>query len=204
MTFKILITATSHERNQLIPAMSVPATSSAPPATILIPCSSPAAELDLSTVGFVTSFRNHPQVVAASRLFSSVVLKSVSITIAQLTIPSSDEAYTRLFTKFGIIPRDTNFVDPATKSSVVSYLPHLKSFATSLNPIDLTVTWGDGGIPFPPGLQLDLRATEMVNNYPVAFFGHTDLNLDKQADSIASMALDFSVECSVQGFGAVY
>jgi len=178
--------------------------SPAPAAFILVPCAAPAAALKLKHGGLTVNFRNHPSFGIYSKVFSSIVLETVTITVCQLSIPSSDGAYERLFFKYGLFPRDTPFLDDKREHSVAAYLPHMKSFATSTNPVDATFTWGVGGSPFPPGLQLDLASAEVTNKYPYAFLGHIDSILSKESDLEVSIQVDFNLKCSQQGFGAVF
>jgi len=185
--------------------MSELQSSNAPSATLLVHASSAAAVLTDGEVGFYSSFSAHPRTQQAKGLFRVVALESVTITVRQFNMVDSTDGVPRDFLRFGVVPRDTVFIEPSSKSNCVSYIPHLVDFATSTVPTDLVVKFGNGGLPFPPGLQLDLKSAEITDKHPVVFIGNIDTEPNqKKTRRIASMKLDFVLHCSGEGFGLIY
>lgn len=184
--------------------MSSLATSDAPAAPVTLYCTLPAVRFSSASVGLELSFRTHPQVVAFTRIYSSVVLSQVKVTVSQLVLPTTSEDYDRIFLKFGVVPTGVAIRDPATRSSVVGYLPHLVQYATGFSGTDLTITWGEGGLPFPPGVQLDLAAAEVSAKYAAVLIGDPITIPRTDTTPIVGVTLDFSVKCSSLGFGAVF
>jgi len=182
----------------------LPSQSVSSPSLLVISCASPGVQLGATAVSSVMSFRNHPRVIVANQLFSSVILSRVVLNVAQLEAPDASADYTRFFFRFGVVPRGISAVDPATRASVVAYMPHMHNFATNHSPVDASVTFGDGGLPFPPGIQLDLRAAEVVNNYAEAFIGFSSVTVATGSPALVVMSVEFDISCSSQGFGSVY
>lgn len=183
---------------------ATPQSSVAPVASLVIYATTPSAKMTGNHYGMGTNFKVHPRCVQAMALFRSVVLSSVTITVRQIDTIPTNKTVERDFFRFGITPRDVVFLDPATNSNVVEYIPHLIDYATTPNGTDVSITFGEGGRPFPPGLQLDLKAAEISDLHPVAFIGNCQIDLPNDADPIVSMKLDFTLKCSGEGFGAVY
>jgi hypothetical protein len=149
----------------------------------------------------MTNFRNHPQFMAVKSLFASIILKSVTLETFQLVARDSTEEFRKVFFKFGVIPRGHVFVEKNISS--VSYVPHLQSFEVSHNTPAKSVTWGNGGQPFPPQIQLQLVTAEIDGTYPVAFIGTDTQLLNPDAkEELVGMRISFVLECSGQAFGA--
>jgi len=153
------------------------------------------------TVGFTTNPRNHPLFKRAVEMFNSVVLTKVVLTISQLVVPASNAPFNRQFFKFGMVPRDIVFLDEDTNTGVVAYIPHLFGFSTSGSPQDVVHTWGQGGTPFPPGLQLEMNVAEINGKYPCAFVGFASQLVSKSTTLVLSMSMEFTIECKGQNFG---
>jgi len=134
-------------------------------------------------------------------IFHTVELHSLTVTVFQVrTAPAADDYEPRVLS-FGLAPRDT--VTMAARSSVVGYIPHLADFVTSASGNEKTVTWGNGGIPFPPALQLDLSAAEVKSKYPEVLAGwHEQPTAD--AESLVALRVSFVLRCTGAGFGTVY
>jgi len=182
--------------------MAALADSNTPSASLSVYCSAPVYNLIASVNALTVNFKGHPRTVQAMALFDSVVLSSVKITIRQIMVPDSSDDYVRLFFRFGIVPRDTAFLDPASQASVLEYIPHLFDFATSSVPETMVVSFGENGVPFPPGLQLDLKAAEVRHKHPEALLGNCSTGTG--ANPLVHMKLEWVLKCSGEGFGEVY
>lgn len=136
------------------------------------------------------------------KLYGSVVLHSVTLTVVQLEVPATDASFTREVFSFGLVPRDTSHT--VAKSSVVGFLPHMQLFVSSTSPVDRTHTWGGNGTPFPPALQLKLSSAEVDAHYPEVLLGsHHDAS-PSSTNEVVAVRISFEVACSTTGFGAVY
>lgn len=154
--------------------------------------------------GLVINIRNHPRILNYLSMYSVVHIRKVECTIVQLSVPEADETQQTRVVKFGLLPRDTPYVDPQD-NNVVGLVPHQQTIAFGPSICSQrTVCWGEGGLPFPPGLQLDLRAVETRHNY--VNFGMGLLNpKDAVAGFELCMAtLNITIGASGIGFGSMY
>lgn len=158
----------------------------------------------VSEHGFTYSLRSHPRVETLLTIFSSVVVSSVRVYISQSTVlaaDTTDPTTTRLI-RYGVAPR--GIVTHSEDSGVVGYIPSLESVTlSSAVPATASCIWGVGGVPFPPGLQLDLRAVELRHNYVEVLLANCDAVAGDDR-SLFVAQVDFTVQCSGQNFGALF
>lgn len=152
--------------------------------------------------GQIRSLRGHPRVKTLLSIFSVVEVVSVRMTVFQSTVlAASAEGTATHLVRFGIVPRSTAL--DFQSSGVVHYIPFLESMVTSTNVgSSARAVFGEGGVPFPPGLQLDLRAVETRHNYPEVLVANTFIS--KLKHNLVQAQVDFTVRCSGQNFGALY
>jgi hypothetical protein len=127
------------------------------------------------------SFRSWPEIQPFKSAFASTVLTSVTIHVVQSHLVATEQSTARVF-KFGIVPANVTGVqgEDLKKISNAHMIPHLRFFSTTIfNSNSLSTTWGDGGIPFPPGMQLELNVTELCFKYPRAIICNLLPNTDK-------------------------
>jgi len=135
------------------------------------------------------------------RMFHTVELHSLTLTVVQLKEEPSADDFQRQMFSFGLVPRGTTHT--AAASSVVGYIPHLEEYMTSAISREKTVSWGAGGKPFPPALQLDLSAAELKSKHPEILLGMHD-DPASGSEEIIGVRVSFTLRCSGTGFGAVY
>jgi hypothetical protein len=195
-----------------------PAVSSGSGSSFILPASSDAS---LSVNQYLRDgsykFRGHDVVTWASRYFLCVELHSVKITIAQCAtfgVTTTDPFKLRQY-RFGISPSDI-----ATSSggkSVVDKLPRLNHFSMTTVGSQAEVTYGPGGLSFPPGVQLDLKPVQFRANYPQVLV--VCLNPDDRPTQVGKdgktsyyytpegtvdllhVHVDFEIKVSMPGFG---
>lgn len=148
--------------------------------------------------------RAHSRVAILLSLFSVVEVTRVQMYVFQRSVKSADPDGTYVpELRFGLVPRGT---PAAIKSGskqvgVVDDIPHLMSMVLHTNcPATTTVVWGEGGIPFPPGLQLDLAATELRHRYLNVFLGNVHPD-EKDKTFLAAAQVDITYRCSGDNFG---
>jgi len=136
-------------------------------------------------------------------LFSSVEVVRVKMYVFQRSVKAATELGTYVpELRFGLVPRGTpHSIKSGDKQvGVVDDIPHLESMVLSTNvPATAQVVWGQGGIPFPPGLQLDLASTELRHRYLNIFLGN--VHPDKGKDFLAAAQVDITYRCSGDNFG---
>lgn len=184
------------------PPLSSATTGITDPGTLFVNCSAFDEALQSTANGKVYNFRDHPRVKQLLSLFSIVEITQVRAFVFQSTVFSSSASGTKTaLVRFGCIPRSLPLA--VQNGGVVGFIPCLESLSTSTNVASTArVIWGAGGLPFPPGLQLDLRAVETRHNY----INFLLANATKLSDSfeVARAQLDFTVRCSGQNFGSVF
>lgn len=158
--------------------------------------------------GLFLSFRSHPRVASLLGIYASVVIVSVRAYVWQASVFAANEDGAKIsLVRFGVAPRGTSLGVKDSKGNVTSYapfLPSLRSFATTPNQTTtVECAWGEGGTPFPPGIQLDLGAVEIRHNYPEFLLANAGVVTKKELSTeLAQAQLDFTVHCSGQNFGA--
>jgi len=182
----------------MAPSVTTPetATTTVAPGAATLYFSATTKDLDKKEWEVSLDFRTVPAVVAVLPLFSKVVLTKVTAFVQQIDLPAAADAYKTHHLRFGIGYRTLNLTD----GKFVTAVPHFEDCATSREGLQCTRTWGVGGLPFPPGVQLDVKAKEDIAEYakfflaqPVAVLGSVQL---------ARAHVNFTLECSVGGFGA--
>jgi len=144
-------------------------------------------------------FRGHPRVVAALSLFSVVKLVSVDAFVFQATVRSagSSSAGNIRHARYGVAPRGLALTDVT-----VPEVPYVRNLVCGTQVASsAALTFGAGGEPFPPGLQLDLRAAEVRHRYPRFWLMNPVVSTTETFDLVHAQ-LQFVVECSGQNFGA--
>jgi hypothetical protein len=143
----------------------------------------------------------HKMATRLLSIFHTVELHRLTITVFQVRTEPAAEDYEPKLLSFGLAPRDTTTM--AARSSVVGYIPHLADFVSSALGNEKTVTWGDGGLPFPPSLQLDLSAAEVKSKYPEVIAGWHEQPAEG-TKSLVALRVSFVLRCTGTGFGTVY
>ncbi len=170
---------------------------------LVFDCAAPVGNLTGKSAAIVYTFRSHPRIKELLKIFSSVVLIKATVYVYQANVSAPEEgSATQVRTvRFGITPRGVTTSSGGT--NVVGYIPNLTNLALfSASPASASVTFGQGGVPFPPGLQLDFRDLETRFNYAEFFLGSPQQG--DGDDSIASAQISFTVQCSGSNFGSVY
>jgi len=200
---------------------SVLATGHGSPGSLRLELAVQTPELFSDDNGIPAVLRQHPRIAQLLSIYSSVVLVSVRAYVWQTSVfSSSAEAHRPALIRFGIVPRGITLqgIDAkGTTQTLTPFIPSLRCFATTVNQTATAeAVWGEGGSPFPPGLQLDLAAVEVRHHYPeflLANAGAMTRKATKEqvkkcetADRIgyAQAQLDVVVECTGQNFGAVF
>lgn len=103
-------------------------------------------------------------------LFAECVLHSVTVTLVSL-YASAPGSSARVF-RFGLVGRGTslsNTVGSVLVSSAdrITFAKHFVAGSTVNS--STSVTWGEGGEPFPPGIQLDFNFAEVRFKLPEVF-----------------------------------
>jgi len=185
---------------------------SSPPTPSLLRLSAAGADLATDDYGVEYNFKSHPTVVTFLSLFQYVNLVAVEVTLTQSSVvcaPSgakdSPPAITSRF-RSGIVPRGLVPYEGPSKAITgmkTGSIPHLHMFQTSTNlATSQVLRFGAGGIPFPPGVQLDLRAVEIRGKYACFGLYPMALPVAGAASSLIKVQLDFVVSYSTPGFGA--
>jgi len=143
----------------------------------------------------------HVTVANVRSLFHTVELVSVTVTVVQIDSEPAAASFTGENFSFGLVPRGTSV--KASNGSAVGFIPHLELFRTSAMGTQRSVTWGEGGLPFPPALQLDLTSAEVKSRYPEVIVGPHKLP-GSADDDVVSLRVEFVVKCSGSGFGAPF
>jgi len=137
-------------------------------------------------------------------LFSSVEVVRVKMYVFQRNVSAATEEGTYVpELRFGLVPRGTTHTieSGSKKVGVVDDIPHLESMVLHTNtPATAQVVWGEGGIAFPPGLQLDLASTELRHRYLNVFLGNVHPDKDDKR-FIAAAQVDITYRCSGDNFG---
>jgi hypothetical protein len=174
---------------------------SAPTGVVVLPCAA-FFDIEHQHYGSFYNFREHPRIVTALQLFAVVELVSVRAFLFQ---PGLVKDAPIALIRFGIVPRAIT-THSGTTSRTAS-IPSLHSIVT--NPVFASsgaYSWSNpvvsGGFPFPPGVQIDLRAIESRFNYAV--FCLVNDTVSTTSGAIYKCQLDFVVRCEGTGFGAVY
>jgi hypothetical protein len=155
--------------------------------------------------------RAHDLVHVDLARFASVVLRRVTVTVLQTRAfgaTTTGSGTTTRPLRLGLIPRTLatsvaqadGSVDEAATSALLARIPWQRTALLNTTVgAAVTYVWGDGGMDFPPGIQLDLRAGELRFGYPrvlVASLVQTTGSLDG-----AVVQVDFACDVSGSGFG---
>jgi hypothetical protein len=162
------------------------------------------------------SFREHPRVVQALQLFASVELVEVHAFVYQTYVYPPDKVGTVVnHYAFGIAPRATassvtsstaTTGSAAESTTVVSFIPHLVSYLTGVT-MATSANYSWSASNFPPGIQLDYRATETRFNYAQFLLTSTTpqkKTKDGSTTPVVAVKLNFTVNCAGLGFGNLY
>jgi len=176
---------------------------SAPSPTFTISCSVGALIMGTSVTSARYNFRSHETVAQLLKLFQFVELTYVRATLIQAEIPVPDDQrpFEPRIVRHGIAPDglDGNIGG----LNVVANQPHLNTWVSdSANSVSTVTVYGRGGLPFPPGVQTEFRATQIRNNYAVYWLGCINPRIAE--DPLVRLLLDFDVSVSGVGFGAYH
>jgi hypothetical protein len=167
----------------------------------------PTEHLPQDSTGIFLSLRGIPRIRTLLSLFEKVEVTAVRAFVYQCTQnPLPNNGATIALIRFGIVPRGTR--TDVGKTNVVPTIPSLYNITRSFNSTaTASVNWGTGGIPFPAGLELDLRSAEVRNNYPeflIANSHPTSPAEGDQPDKLFAAQLEVTLKCSGVNFGAAY
>jgi len=132
------------------------------------------------------------------KYFATCQLVSVSITVASSFILPENSA-ARIFL-FGLVPRSLDHLHSSGKYSTLASVPDLAMFVLGSSSSEFTVTYGQGGLPFPPGLQLEFNCIETRFERPKVAIGL--VNVHKSSDDAMKelnaiyWRVQFTVRCS--------
>lgn len=205
MSSSIPVSVTASEQAQPAAdgAVSTSGTGVGAPGALMIPLSGYTGPLRSDTSGLTYSIRQHPQAIAALALFSVVEIVSVKMYVHQIFVHDAGERVGLV--RFGVAPRGTTTTDPNTQNSVAHVIPRLQTMALSSSvPSVSEVTFGQGGVSFPPGLQLDLRAAETRHNYAQILLTNITIGPQANARDVVGCQFDVMLACSGQNFGAIF
>jgi len=166
-----------------------------------ITCATSTTALPGSARSVAHDFRSHPRVAAALSLFSVVKLVRVEAYIFQSTVRSAGSSSVNnvALVRFGLGPRGLD-----TTPEAMSYIPHMKNMVCGTQVASsASLAFGEGGDPFPPGLQLDLRAAEVRHRYPRFWLLNPSVTA-ANTWALVHAQLHFVIECSGENFGADY
>jgi len=196
------------------PAVSGPGGSS-----FVLPCACPAVSLNLHSASGTYSFKSHPVVTWASSYFLNVELHSVRVSVNQSRGFSATTTSPAIlpFYRYGLVPSGT--VVKSNDRSICS-IPRLVNYQLNMVGSSSTTQFGDGGLSFPPGLQLDFKPVQFRTNYVSFLIGRGTVlptqtvtkeengkkykELEYDVDDISNVievVLDFTISCSAPGFG---
>jgi hypothetical protein len=210
--------------NSTISSITIPPTVSGPGGSSFeLPASSYLGHLSLLDRAAIYSFKDHDVIEWARRYFLSIELVSVKITLTQTRgfgSTSTSPAFLPNY-RYGIVPAGLPYKN-SIGEQIVNRQPRLVSYAMNMFGSSSTTTFGSGGLPFPPGIQLDFKPVQFRSNYAEVFVGHNfDLPTEKveaegsttakpKYKTVYSVAdikellhvqVDFVIRCSAPGFG---
>jgi len=190
---------------------SVTSTGHGAPGSLRLELAVQTPELFSDENGVPAVLRQHPRIAQLLSIYSSVVIVSVRAYVWQTSVfgGSSESAHRPSLIRFGITPRGLTLQAKdakGTTQTLTPFIPSLRCFATTINQTATAeCSWGQGGVPFPPGLQLDLAAVEVRHHYPEFLLANAGAMTKKEGrEGIAQAQLDIVVECTGQNFGSVF
>jgi hypothetical protein len=195
-------------------------------ASMVVELAGHTRDLLADSFGTWYSFRAHPKYATLSKMFAKIDLVSVRAFVYQTTVPGLAEgAVTTRRVRFGLAPRETTL--STNDTNVVDFIPHLVDMVLLPNECaSTTVTFGEGGIPFPPGMETDFRDVEGRFNFAEFLLcqPRPDARPEKTSSSasvkgkapeakaeaksdahpILCAQLTFIVRCSGENYGVIY
>lgn len=156
-------------------------------------------------------FRNNTEVTFLRSQFSRVLLTSVRVSVIQTSYsnfnPSPSTKPTINFNSapvFGICiaPRTMPVTETQTEPNSFARWPSLDIFQYSPNsPVTHEYNWSSGS--FPPGVQLDLRAPEILFPYATILLINSDKSLGS-SNMTFTVRTTFTVKCSGSNYGIAF
>jgi hypothetical protein len=140
------------------------------------------------------SLRNSTEFATLRNMFAQIVVKRVVavVTQSQLSSPTDEEGSIPTFSvDFGISERDRADINFGGEVDFHTLTVGGPSPQTS------RVVWGEGGLPFPTGLQLDLRLSEQRFKWPSFYVGHGHEE-SGSTQELVRFKVFVTVECSQQ------
>jgi len=178
-------------------APPAPATSSAPAAVVQdFIVSLPVAIPNAAEFGAATALDQNDTVKFLLRFFAEVQLTRVKVFLCQITAQSAGVA--GQYVRYGLVPRDLAFsAGPANSvTALMQQIPHLHDMILG-STVNSTASAIWTGADFPPGLQVDFRASELRHKLPhFAIF--------KANSSAVSLngTIELTFTCAGRNFGA--
>jgi hypothetical protein len=166
-----------------------------------------ASDVWIGDYGEGYSFTGHTQASTFASLFGACYVEYVRFTLVSLQAFATG-TQPRIF-RFGIVPRGT--AKSLAKKPQAGNIPWLQNFvvgATHHNQATVTYARNPRGdeLPFPPGLQLDLNATEVRFKYPTPVVLHSTYEeVTKENNKpLVSWHLEFGLTGEGVSFGAPF
>jgi len=202
-------------------AISIPPTiSGSGGGSFILPCSVSPISLSLYAGSGSYSFKSHPVVEWASAYFLQVELASIRTSIYQtrgFSATTSSPAILPLY-RYGLVPAGTVVT---TNDATVCNIPRLVNYQLNMVGSSSTTQFGDGGLEFPPGVQLDFKPVQFRTNYISFLIARATIlptkTVEKKADDgsktskvvyavddineVIQVVLDFTIRVSAPGFG---
>jgi hypothetical protein len=162
-----------------------------------------ASSLDSHSFGQVFDFTADPASSDFRSLFAVITLERVQLTFTSLVALSLDTAPWIL--RVGLVPRGTT--DSASGSSTAEIYPWLHQFVVSatLHNTKMIVFArepAEGEFPFPPGLQLDLKAPAIWHPKPVGIILNSSRNTTRTDVPICYWHVEYELLGEGRTFGA--
>jgi len=203
--------------------ISIPPTISSPGVSECeLHCATSACYLSLYELSGDYDFRNHPNVEWGLKFFLSAVVTKVNVDVQQtrgFSATTTAPVYLPSY-RIGIVPRGTSARN-GSNQSVVSNIPRLVNYSLKMHGSEMSATWGVGGLPFPPGIQLDLKPVEFRTNYASFFIARNSalpIAYDESQDAkgktvrtpryaiddisnLVHVQMEFMVKFTMPGFG---
>lgn len=153
-----------------------------------------------SQYGQSFTFKEHTQAASFASLFGACYVERVTITLTSLIARSTDSA--PWVFRFGVVPRGTpNVVSDVANADNIPWLHHFIAGSTLHYTTSITFARFPGAneLPFPPGLQLDLNATEIRFKYPTPV-----VMLSNPSGADKKDVCKWNIEFELRGEGTVF
>jgi len=159
-----------------------------------------AADVGCNDRGITFKFLDNDKPKAFAEIFGSVTITRVAITVSSFYIRATSSSSTPWLVRFGIIPHSISTSKPKT----INYLHNilLGTPIATMSTIVFSSSPSPGEFPFPPGLQMDLKATEVRFPYPAIAVLVVNPSDNKENIKIADVIVEYDLYGCGTTFGA--